>query len=545
MMKDSTMATPESTEEKSSPFQNMQTELHSKGAVLTKAWSDLFSFITNYQCELTVKENAVEIAEREIEVRRKQLEEMKPAMNCGNEEIEKLQDEIQLKESRLKLSQSELSAREQMLKQLQLDLSCNRELSEKLRCELLEKQSELMRNCSDLEQLKSELVIKQEQIQIKDNLLKKMQSEMMRENAELKEQLELERRTLELERRSHEQTKRILSENRGKSKSYGAGPSQSVIEIPDSPPTLDLSVEQSNYGLANIISMTEAQTSRSQSMEDIYSGIRVSLPNAESALSRMAALSSGPLSSPHTPDTAMPKHHHTQWRAESPTITSPRSKIPRQSPSLSQTLPQSDSFTPTGASNMSDVYFPLSTSQESHNQSGIDTSNSMFDTDIKMHGQISSAMPGTPSSGTSDSCQAAPVPISGPIPSGAMSPVSGFGMPFGSLQQEGPDGKTLYEVPQKVPASANVRLKCHVCGSTVSSTTNLKSHMRRHTGERPHKCPFCAKTFSAGYSLTVHVRTHTGEKPFKCSYCDKRFTQSTHRKSHMVVHFDRSPADSS
>jgi chromosome segregation ATPase len=222
MMKDGNMSVSESEElnpiqessptdgqeDGSSPLENMQTELHSKGAVLTKAWSDLFSFITKYQAELVLKESSVEIAENEIEQRKRQLEEMKPVVDAGNEEICKLQEGIHTKETQLRKVQSELSVKELMLQRVQSDSVSNMELLEKSRAELLGKQNDLLRSRCDVERLKSELAVKQEQILIKDNLLKKLQNQLMKENAELKEQLEIERRALQLEKQCHELTKR-------------------------------------------------------------------------------------------------------------------------------------------------------------------------------------------------------------------------------------------------------------------------------------------------------------------------------------------------
>jgi cob(I)alamin adenosyltransferase len=210
MMRDETM--PESHEEGGPTIaENMQEVLHKKGTVLTKAWADLFSYLTTYQAELTVKENTMEIAEKEISMRRKQIDEMKPVPpDC--EEFAKLQDEIHAKERQLTKAQSELSVKEQILRRTQSDLTCNMEMLERSRSDVLEKQNELIRYRGDMERLKSQLAIQQEQVSIKDNLLKKLQSQLMKENEELKEQSELDRRALELERRAHELTKRTLRE---------------------------------------------------------------------------------------------------------------------------------------------------------------------------------------------------------------------------------------------------------------------------------------------------------------------------------------------
>ncbi|XP_064627198.1 zinc finger protein with KRAB and SCAN domains 8-like isoform X6 [Lineus longissimus] len=530
-MKDGTMSMPESQEEESSPSENMQMELHSKGAVLTKAWSDLFSFITKYQAELTVKENAVEIADREISMRRKQLEEMKPMVEAGNDEISRLQDEIQTKERLLNKSQTELSMKVRMLQQVQTDLSCNMELLEKARSELLDRQSEHVRDTSDLERLKSELIIKQEQILIKDNLLKKLQNQLMKENTELRDQLELERRALELERRSHELTKKSLREKSKPSHGLSSSHSGNVIEIPDSPPTLDLSVEQADdFGLSNIISEAESQSQQTSQLR--YS------QSQESAPSHIGFRSSETFSTHSSSSmTTMPVKRHWPSQSQSPS-TSSAQKFAKFShtPVADSEFPQPGDSYNEGTATQSDVFFPLSVDPDTDSKAGIiDTSASVMYTDSEVlgEGQYSGTMPGTPSSETSDSNQGPQVSMSGAVSSAGLSP-----------GQVGPDGKPgsmslgLKHSQSEVQISNNP-LQCQICGALSKHRTNYESHMRRHTGERPFKCPTCNKAFNTKGSLNLHLRIHTGEKPYACEICGKCFSDRRNLKTHSFIHMQR------
>lgn len=49
---------------------------------------------------------------------------------------------------------------------------------------------------------------------------------------------------------------------------------------------------------------------------------------------------------------------------------------------------------------------------------------------------------------------------------------------------------------------------CPYCSYKTVHTTNLKVHIRKHTGERPFVCPVCLKGFKTKQAVQCHMVGH-------------------------------------
>nr|XP_045614739.1 zinc finger protein 782-like [Procambarus clarkii] len=78
--------------------------------------------------------------------------------------------------------------------------------------------------------------------------------------------------------------------------------------------------------------------------------------------------------------------------------------------------------------------------------------------------------------------------------------------------------------------------QCTYCTYTTNVATNLRNHMRTHTGEKPFSCHYCSFRTTQKRNLKTHIRTHTGEKPYACAHCPYRSAWKGNLNAHILTH---------
>ena len=80
------------------------------------------------------------------------------------------------------------------------------------------------------------------------------------------------------------------------------------------------------------------------------------------------------------------------------------------------------------------------------------------------------------------------------------------------------------EISEKAENGVKIISKCIFCGKVFKKKTNLETHERVHTEEKPYSCKYCTKAFKTKDNVKSHERSFAEQFKFTpWIYCYSNF----------------------
>uniref|UniRef100_A0A8B9G9Z2 C2H2-type domain-containing protein n=1 Tax=Amazona collaria TaxID=241587 RepID=A0A8B9G9Z2_9PSIT len=87
-------------------------------------------------------------------------------------------------------------------------------------------------------------------------------------------------------------------------------------------------------------------------------------------------------------------------------------------------------------------------------------------------------------------------------------------------------------------SSVHSLLGSEVCGLQPAVQGREENDLLGQSQPQYYQCAKCEYATYILSNLKLHVRTHTGERPYSCSVCQRKFRTSSHLKRHRVMHYN-------